>query len=110
VLNSSGKILTSQNGQEFGFRKNEDAEILRADLIQALYQRLEKTVCEFSLTIAKIIELPLGLKVLFSNEESEDFNFVIAADGLHSSVMKRFFDLQTYQEYSLQVIIFLFLQ
>lgn len=107
-IESSGEILSSQDGEEFGFRQGEDVEIIREDLVKILHQSLKKTQCEFSLTISEISQGAEGVDVTFSDGKKEKFDAVVGADGISSVVREKTFSRCDYQELSLGYYICIF--
>lgn len=66
-----------------------ELEVLRGDLVRVLYQRsLPHTEYVFGDSISRLTETPSGVRVDFEHAASRDFDLVIGADGLHSTVRR----------------------
>lgn len=63
--------------------------ILRGDLETVIYESVKDTVpIRFNTSITQIDNQPDGVVVEFSNGESQKYDLVIGADGIHSNVRK----------------------
>lgn len=68
----------------------------RRDLAQTLYEMLPQNVeLRFSTTIKTINQSPDEVSVTFADGESEPFDLLIGADGIHSNVRKQVFGEET---------------
>ncbi|MFC4529972.1 FAD-dependent monooxygenase [Sphaerisporangium dianthi] len=85
VVDAAGRRVASMDGDSFGGRSDEDAEILRGDLNRILYD-LTKDDAEylFDTSIAAVAETAEGVSVTFDTGETRAFDLVVGADGLHS--------------------------
>ncbi|MFF2847935.1 FAD-dependent monooxygenase [Streptomyces sp. NPDC058001] len=64
-------------------------EVLRGDLARILYERsLPYTEYLFGDSVTRLTETPSGVRVDFQRGASRDFDLVIGADGLHSTVRR----------------------
>ncbi|MCX5377355.1 FAD-dependent monooxygenase [Streptomyces sp. NBC_00091] len=85
IVTATGKRVASMDGDTFGGREGEDAEILRGDLGRILYD-LTKGEVEylFDNSVVSLEEGPDGVEVLLESGERRVFDLVVGADGLHS--------------------------
>jgi 2-polyprenyl-6-methoxyphenol hydroxylase-like FAD-dependent oxidoreductase len=92
-----GKTLHEEKGEKFGFRQDEDVEILRDDLVEILMKTIESVPCHFSQSIDNIEQNDDGVTVYFKNAGIEHYDLVIGADGMHSSIRRMAFDKDEYR-------------
>ncbi|WP_327416112.1 FAD-dependent monooxygenase [Streptomyces sp. NBC_01233] len=86
VVNAAGKRVASMDGDTFGGRQGEDAEILRGDLNRLLYEAAAREVeYLFDDSVTGIDEGDSGVTVTFASGRVQDFGLVVGADGLHSA-------------------------
>ncbi|MFE3455489.1 FAD-dependent monooxygenase [Nonomuraea sp. NPDC059194] len=86
IVNAAGRRVASMDGDTFGGRVDEDAEILRGDLAQLLYGLTRDEVDYlFDDSIATLSEGPDGVDVVFDSGRRGRFDLVVGADGLHSA-------------------------
>jgi 2-polyprenyl-6-methoxyphenol hydroxylase-like FAD-dependent oxidoreductase len=87
-INNSGKRLVSMADPDmFGMRQPNDAEIMRGDLSNILYEATRNDVTYiFNDSIADIVQTAEDVQVTFKSGQSGTFDLVVAADGLHSNV------------------------
>ncbi|MGV9303781.1 MULTISPECIES: FAD-dependent monooxygenase [unclassified Nonomuraea] len=86
IVNAAGKRVASMDGDTFGGRVHEDAEILRGDLSKLLYDLTRDTVdYRFGDSIASLTEGPDGVDVVFDSGRQARYDLVVGADGLHSN-------------------------
>ena len=60
--------------------------IHRADLLQALQDRLPNDALVFGKSVIGLTQNEVGIDLLFSDESTQNFDLVIGADGIHSVV------------------------
>lgn len=92
-----GNILYEEKGEKFGFRQDEDVEILRGDLIDILMQTIEGVPCYFNQSVEKVEQNDEECIVYFKDGRTERYDLVIGADGIHSSIRRMVFDKNEYQ-------------
>lgn len=86
VVNAAGKRVASMDGDTFGGRVHEDAELLRGDLNTLLYKLTASEVeYRFDDSIRSLDEAADGVRVTFDGGHTQPFELVIGADGLHST-------------------------
>ncbi|MFJ6756596.1 FAD-dependent monooxygenase [Streptomyces sp. NPDC091273] len=86
VVNAAGKRVASMDGDTFGGRQGEDAEILRGDLNRLLHDAAAGEVeYLFDDCVTGIDEGDSGVTVTFASGRVQDFGLVVGADGLHSA-------------------------
>jgi 2-polyprenyl-6-methoxyphenol hydroxylase-like FAD-dependent oxidoreductase len=92
IVNAAGKRVASMDGDTFGGREENDAEILRGDLNRILYD-LTKGEVEylFGDAVSSATDTGEGVRVTFESGETRTFDLVVGADGLHSSTRALFF-------------------
>jgi 2-polyprenyl-6-methoxyphenol hydroxylase-like FAD-dependent oxidoreductase len=95
VVDRDGQLITQVGGDEFGLRSGDDLEIVRGTLCQLLMGRLQGVDLMLGDSIQTISEASDGVYVQFENSESQRFDLVIGADGLHSSVRQLVFGQDT---------------
>ena len=81
VVDRSGKRVASMNGDTFGGREADDAEILRGDLNRMLHDR---TAGEVEYRFGDAIAGLAGTEVTFSSGRTESYDLVVGADGVRS--------------------------
>ncbi|WP_424528716.1 FAD-dependent monooxygenase [Sphaerisporangium viridialbum] len=86
IVDAAGKRVASMDGDTFGGREGDDAEILRGDLNRILYD-LTKGEVEylFEDSIATLSDTAHGVEVTFESGGRRTFDLVVGADGLHST-------------------------
>ncbi len=87
-INSSGKRLVSMNDPNmFGMRQANDAEIMRGDLSNILYEATKDDATYiFNDSISEMVQTAENVRVTFKSGMSKHFDLVVGADGLHSNV------------------------
>lgn len=86
VVNAAGKRVASMDGDTFGGREHGDAEVLRGDLHQLLYDRTKNDVeYLFGDSIATLDDTSDGVRVTFASGRTEVFDLVAGADGMRST-------------------------
>lgn len=83
-VNHRGRVVASMDGDAFGGRGHEDAEILRGDLLRLLFDATEGVEYLWGDSIAKLDQSADGVQVTFASGVSRRFDLVVGADGLHS--------------------------
>lgn len=85
-LNSDMKIM---NSIDFSLLKDrfgeENITIQRADLHQALFDGVDTAYFHFNKKVSHFTQNTKSVSLTFNNEEIEKFDYVIAADGIHST-------------------------
>ncbi len=74
-----------------GGRTEEDIEIMRGTLCEILFEQIPEVPCLFGDSITSISEMAEGVRVRFEKSAPQEFDLVIGADGLHSTVRKIIF-------------------
>lgn len=88
VVDSSGEHITQMSGDLSGSRTEGDLEIMRGDLCQILRKCAADVECIFGDSITHISQDQNGVHVAFEKNTPRQFDLVVGADGLHSSVRK----------------------
>ncbi len=96
-IDTTGKILHESHGENFGFRQDDEIEILRGDLIEILMSRISDIPCHYNQSITNIQQNNNHVIVTFNDGNIENFDLVIAADGIHSTTRRMVFDKNDYQ-------------
>lgn len=90
-VDENGKVLYKEEGEKFGFRQNEEVEVVRGDFVDILMKTIPEVPCHFSQSIAGIEQHEDNATVHFKDGSSKQYDLVIAADGLHSSTRRDVF-------------------
>ncbi|WP_030711960.1 FAD-dependent monooxygenase [Streptomyces sp. NRRL S-237] len=86
IVNAAGKRVASMDGDTFGGRQREDAEILRGDLNRLLHESAAGEVeYRFDDAVAAVDNGEARARVTFESGRVEDYDLVVGADGLHSA-------------------------
>ncbi len=92
-LNISG-FRNALKGRLFNF--------LRTDLVEVLYNRVkEKVEVRFSTSISSVSQDQDGVHVVYENDQSEKFDLLIGADGIHSNVRNLTYQANEVEKYYL---------
>lgn len=94
-VDREGRILTTMAGDLYGSRTSDDLEIMRGDLCQILFDRLEGVECLFGHSITSLSEKADGVDVELGQALPPRFDLVIGADGLHSTVRRLTFGAES---------------
>src|SRR3990167_1860023 len=84
-IDSNGYLLSKSENEAVGFHQDDDVEVCRGDLADILMQCISEIPCHFNQTVDRIVQHAESVEVTFKNGRVEYFDFVIGADGLHSS-------------------------
>ncbi len=96
-VDTSGKILYEEHGEKFGFRQGDEVEILRGDLVAILMKTIADVPCYFNQSIISMQQNTDHVSVTFKDGKIENYDLVIAADGIHSATRRMIFDKTEYQ-------------
>lgn len=96
-LDTNGKILSEEQGERFGFRQDDEVEIVRGDLVAILMQTIPDVPCRFNQTIVSLEQNELGVVVTFKDGKVEQYDLVIGADGIYSAVRRMIFAANEYE-------------
>lgn len=96
-VDDDGNILYKEESEKFGFRQNEEVEIVRGDLVEILMHTIPDVPCHFQQSVTSITQDEHGVQVTFKDGHSAEYDMIIGADGLHSSTRRLTF---TNDEYS----------
>lgn len=107
-VDDTGQIVKEEEAETFGFRQNEEVEILRGDLIEILMAQIADVPCHFDSEISSLTEQNDGIKVVFTNGKEASYDLVIGCDGLHSATRKLAFSPQEYKMHDLGCYISIF--
>ncbi|MCW8496923.1 tetracycline destructase [Fluoribacter dumoffii] len=100
-VNAQGNILHQEEGAKFGFRKEDEIELVRGELVEILMQLIKGIPCYYDRNVEQIEQQKDGLKVIFNGGLTEQYDLVIGADGLHSSTRRMVFSKEEYNLVSL---------
>jgi 2-polyprenyl-6-methoxyphenol hydroxylase-like FAD-dependent oxidoreductase len=92
-----GNTLHEEQAEKFGYRQNDDAEILRGDLVEILIKQIERVPCHFNQSVDNIEQNDDGVTVYFKDGKTEHYDLVIGADGVRSSIRRMAFDKDEYE-------------
>lgn len=93
----AGNVLHEEHGEKFGFRQDDEVEILRGDLVDILMDTIADVPCFFNQSITGMQQNDKSVTVTFNDGRVEDYEIVIAADGIHSATRRMIFDKTEYQ-------------
>lgn len=96
-VDTAGNVLHEEHGEKFGFRQDDEVEILRGDLVEILMKTITDVPCHFNQSISSIKQNDDSVTVQFQGGGMENFDIVIAADGIHSATRRMIFDKNEYQ-------------
>ncbi|MGV9771221.1 FAD-dependent monooxygenase [Streptosporangium sp. NPDC003464] len=86
IVTATGRRVASMDGDTFGGREGEDAEILRGDLTRILADLTDGGVeYLFGDSIASVTDTGDEVEVTFDSGLRRTFDLVVGADGLHST-------------------------
>lgn len=86
LVDKNGRTINEMSGDAFGHRVGEDVEIIRGKLCHILKKTIPDIEFIFGDTIQEISELTDSMQVKFKKNKPREFDLVIGADGLHSTV------------------------
>lgn len=96
-VDTAGNILHEEHGEKFGFRQDDEVEILRGDLVEILMKTIADVPCYFNQSITSMQQNDDNVIVNFKDGKIENYDIVIAADGIHSATRRMIFDKNEYQ-------------
>jgi 2-polyprenyl-6-methoxyphenol hydroxylase-like FAD-dependent oxidoreductase len=96
-VDAEGNILHEEKGERFCFRKGEDVEIVRGDLVEILIDAIKGVPCHFNQLINSIEQRDGDVEIQFNDGRTEHCDLVIGADGLHSTTRRIVFDKDEYK-------------
>jgi 2-polyprenyl-6-methoxyphenol hydroxylase-like FAD-dependent oxidoreductase len=96
-VDAAGNVLHEEQGEKFGFRQDDEVEILRGDLVEILMKTITDVPCHFNQSITSMQQNDDSVTVNFKNGMIENYDIVIAADGIHSATRRMIFDNNEYQ-------------
>jgi 2-polyprenyl-6-methoxyphenol hydroxylase-like FAD-dependent oxidoreductase len=96
-VDTAGNILHEEHGEKFGFRQDDEVEILRGDLVEILMNTIPDVPCHFNQSIISMQQNDENVTVNFKDGSIENYDIVIAADGIHSATRRMVFDENEYQ-------------
>ena len=96
-VDAAGNVLHEEYGEKFGFRQDDEVEILRGDLVEILMKTIADVPCYFNQSITSMQQNADNVIVNFKDGKVENYDIVIAADGIHSATRRMIFDKDEYQ-------------
>lgn len=96
-VDTAGNVLHEEHGEKFGFRQDDEVEILRGDLVEILMKTIADVPCYFNQSIISMQQNDDNVIVNFKDGRIEHYDIVIAADGIHSATRRMIFDKNEYQ-------------
>jgi 2-polyprenyl-6-methoxyphenol hydroxylase-like FAD-dependent oxidoreductase len=100
-VDTLGNVVHEEHGEKFGFRQDDEVEILRGDLIEILIHTITEVPCHFNRYVTSMQQNKNNVSVIYNNGSVENYDVVIAADGIHSATRRMVFDKHEYQLISL---------
>jgi len=96
-VDTAGNMLHEELGEKYGFRQDDEVETLRGDLIEILMKTIADVPCHFNQYITHMQQNDESVTVTFNDGRIENYDLVIAADGIHSTTRRMIFDKTEYQ-------------
>lgn len=96
-VDTAGNVLHEEHGEKFGFRQDDEVEILRGDLVEILMSTIADVPCYFNQSITSMQQNEDSVTVNFKDGRIENYDVVIAADGIHSATRRMIFNKNEYQ-------------
>ena len=92
-MNAQNEVQGIMQVEEIGaLLPGDDTEIRRDDLVDILYRNVQQQIiCKFGNRIAALQQEESHVSVTFQDGTTENYDFVIGADGIHSGVRKLVF-------------------
>ncbi|MDF1760927.1 MAG: tetracycline destructase [Coxiellaceae bacterium] len=100
-VDADGQTLSEEYEEKVHFSDGDDVELLRGDLVHILLQTIPDVPCHFDKEIINLTQKEQFVEVTFKDGRKEQYDLVIAADGLHSSTRKLTFSDQDYEFFNL---------
>ncbi|MCX7124274.1 MAG: tetracycline destructase [Gammaproteobacteria bacterium] len=100
-VDADGQILSEEYDEKVNFSDGDDVEILRGDLVNILLQAIPDVNCHFDKAIINLTQKDQFVEVTFKDGHIEQYDLVIAADGLHSSTRGMTFSDKDYEFFNL---------
>lgn len=88
LIDKEGKIIKKMTGDDIGHRIGHDIEIMRGVLCEILHEQIPDVEIIFDDSIEAIEQTDHEVLVNFKKGNSRNFDFIIGADGVHSSVRR----------------------
>jgi len=88
VVTANGRRVASMDGDTFGGRERDDAEILRGDLQRLVLDATGDVEYLWGDAIADLTQTDDAVSVTFESGLTRTFDLVIGADGLHSTTRR----------------------
>lgn len=107
-VDQEGSVIHEEQGEKFGFRQDDEVEIVRGDLVDILMQLIPDVSCFFNRKIDAIDQDEGGVSVAYVDGTHEKYDLVIGADGIHSKTRRLVFDKDEYDVVSLGSYISIF--
>jgi 2-polyprenyl-6-methoxyphenol hydroxylase-like FAD-dependent oxidoreductase len=100
-VGADGQTLSEEYDEKVHFSDSDDAELLRGDLVNILLQAIPDIPCHFDKEIINLTQKDQFVEVTFKDGLIEQYDLVIAADGLHSSTRRLAFSDKDYHFFKL---------
>lgn len=96
IVDGAGRSVASMDGDTFGGRDHDDAEILRGDLHRLLFDATQDVEYLWGDSIADLRQANDRVEVVFASGVHRAFDLVIGADGVNSVTRAKAFGSQDY--------------
>lgn len=90
-VDAAGNTVFETTGEAFGFREGEEVELVRSDLVEILMDQVADVPCRWGQSCARIDNGRDEVHVTFSDGATDTFDWLVAADGLHSTTRRDLF-------------------
>jgi 2-polyprenyl-6-methoxyphenol hydroxylase-like FAD-dependent oxidoreductase len=84
IVDAGGRRVASMDGDAFGGRDHDDAEILRGSLHRLLFDATQDVEYLWGDSIADLAQTDDHVEVTFASGVTRTFDLVVGADGVHS--------------------------
>lgn len=96
-VDAEGNTLHEEHGERFGFRLDDEVEIVRGDLVQILMSTIVDVPCHYQQSIDTVIQNDDDVIVTFNDGRTERYDLMIGADGIYSAIRRKAFTNDEYQ-------------
>lgn len=95
-VDAKGNILLQEEEEEVGYKRGDEVEIVRGNLLDILMRAITDIPCYFNQNVIRIEQHDEHVEVTFKDNKTENYDFIIGADGLHSATRRMVFAKEEY--------------
>lgn len=96
-VDTQGNVIHEVQGEQFGFRQDDEVEIVRGNLVRILMDLIPDVPCHFNRTIAGLTQDNAGVTVQYHDGATEHYDLVIGCDGIYSAIRRMAFQQSEYE-------------